>query len=286
MIMRQRPIRVNIAMLQIIVLIMLLSFNTALLAKQDKPSLIQAKVVPTSPIKKVLFMGNSFSFYNNGVHNHLGSLIRASGEWKVGENRLRLSTLSGGHVYEQLDTLNFLLDKAEGTWEAVVLQGHSNEPISTKKQSRFKKAITTAVEKVKAKKLQAILMMTWGYQGEANMAIDLANAYTSIANDLDVLVVPVGIAFWAAEQQLPQVNLFVPDVLGVENDSAGNASLTYRKDLKHSSTEGTYLMACVLYASLLQKSPEGNIFDAGIAPEVALQLQKLSWLVVQGFYKN
>jgi hypothetical protein len=72
----------------------------------------------------------------------------------------------------------------------------------------------------------------------------------------DVLVVPVGVAFWFAEQQLPQIDLFVPDVL-----------------------------ACVLYSVLCQQTPEGNIFSAGLEPAIALKLQKLSWLVTTGFYK-
>ncbi|WP_193362916.1 hypothetical protein [Brumicola pallidula] len=101
----------------------------------------------------------------------------------------------------------------------------------------------------------------------------------------DVLVVPVGVAFWFAEQQLPQIDLFVPDVLGLKNETSDKPKLTYRKDLKHLSNAGTYLMACVLYSVLCQQTPEGNIFSAGLEPAIALKLQKLSWLVTTGFYK-
>lgn len=254
-------------------------------AQAEKPSLIQPTVKPTSDVNKALFVGNSFSFYNNGVHNQLGSLVRASGEWKVGKNRLRLSTLSGGHIYEHLDNLDFLLAKPDGTWQAVVLQGHSNEPINTKKQGRFQKAIKQAVKQVQNANLKPILLMTWGYKGKSDMGIELANAYTSLANELNILVVPVGVAFWAAEQRFPKIDLFVSDVLGVKNKASDNAELTYRKDLKHPSNAGTYLMACVLYSALYQKSPEGNIFTAGLDEDTALKLQKLSWIVTSGFYK-
>jgi hypothetical protein len=128
--------------------------------------------------------------------------------------------------------------------------------------------------------------MTWGYKGQPDMGIELANAYTSLANELDVLAVPVGLAFWAGEQQLPEIELFVPDVLGVKNKASVNAELTYRKVLRHPSNAGTYLMACVLYSALYQKSPEGNIFTAGIDKDMALKLQKLSWTVTSGFYKQ
>ena len=253
-------------------------------ADTSKKSTIQANVVPNKEVKKALFVGNSFSFYNNGVHNHLGSLIRANDEWQVGKNRLRLSTLSGGHIYEHLDDLRYLLSKPKGTWEAVILQGHSNEPIDAKKQAKFKTAVKQAVDMIKDQQLQPILLMTWGYQGQSDMGIDLANAYTSLANEMDVLVVPAGLAFWVAEQKLPHIELFVPDVLGIKNKATASAELTYRKDRKHPSEAGTYLMACVLYSALYQKSPEGNMFTAGLDKNIALQLQKLSWLVTSSFY--
>ena len=154
------------------------------------------------------------------------------------------------------------------------------------KQERFKKSIKQAVAMIKAQQLQPILLMTWGYKGQSDMGIELANAYTSLANEMDVLVVPAGLAFWVAEQKMPNIELFVPDVLGVKNKGTANAELTYRKDLKHPSEAGTYLMACVLYSALYQKSPEGNMFTAGLDRSVALQLQKLSWLVTSGFYKQ
>ncbi|MFT6330744.1 MAG: hypothetical protein ACJAYN_002690 [Bermanella sp.] len=256
------------------------------LAQNQKTTLIQPNVVPADEVKKALFIGNSFSFYNNGVHNHLGSLIRANDEWQVGENRLRLSTLSGGYMHEHIDDLRYLLSKPKGTWEAIILQGHSYEPIDPKTRERFATSVKQAVSLIKAEQLQPILLMTWGYKGQPDMGIDLANAYTSLANELDVLVVPVGVAFWVAEQQIPQIDLFVPDVLGLKNKTSDKAELTYRKDLKHPSNAGTYLMACVLYSALYQKSPEGNIFNAGLDPAIALKLQKLSWLVTSGFYKQ
>ena len=269
------------------VAVLILSFDG--LAQNQKVTLIQPTVVPVGQVKKALFIGNSFSFYNNGVHNHLGSLIRANNEWQVGENRLRLSTLSGGHIHEHVDDLRYLLSKPKGTWEAVILQGHSNEPIEPKTHERFKNSVKQAVKLVKEQQLQPILLMTWGYKGQPDMGIELANAYTSLANELNILVVPAGIAFWAAEQQLPEIELFVPDVLGVKNkanDNANdNAEITYRKVLKHPSQAGTYLMACVLYSALYQKSPEGNIFTAGLDEDIALKLQKLSWIVTSGFYK-
>ena len=161
-------------------------------------AIVAPSVQPTSNLTRVLFVGNSFSFYNNGIHNHLGSLIRSSGEWKRRQNRLRLSTLSGGHISEHSADLETILSDASQNWHAIVLQGHSNEPISSKKNKAFVLATAKAVKQIKAKGIQPILFMTWGYKGQPDMGADLANVYTKLANKLEVLVVPVGVAFASA----------------------------------------------------------------------------------------
>jgi len=245
-------------------------------------SIVVPKVQPTTKPTRVLFVGNSFSFYNNGIHNHLGSMIRSTGEWKRQQNRLRLSTLSGGHVKEHDTDLEFVLNDSAQNWHAIVLQGHSNEPISSKKNKAFVLATANSVRQIKAKGVQPILFMTWGYKNQPSMGVDLANVYTKLANKLEVLVVPVGLAFAKAEKELSNVELFVPDVLGADSDG----QLTYRKDWKHPSEAGTYLAACVFYATLHQRSPEGVIFTGNLHKETALALQKLSWHVTQQFFKR
>ena len=239
-------------------------------------------VQPTSNPTRVLFVGNSFSFYNNGIHNQLGSLIRSSGEWKKQQNRLRLSTLSGAHIREHSANLESILSAPSQNWHAIVLQGHSNEPISAKKNKAFVLATAKAVQQIKVKGIQPILFMTWGYKGQPDMGVDLANVYTKLANKLDVLVVPVGVAFARAEAELSNIELFVPDVLGIDSES----QLTYRRDWKHPSEAGTYLAACVFYATLHQRSPEGLIFTGDLHKETALALQKLSWQVTQQFFQK
>lgn len=240
------------------------------------------KIQPVSNPTRVLFIGNSFSFYNNGIHNHLGSLIRAAGDWKKQKNRLRLSTLSGGHIHEHSADLAFLLNTPSENWQAIVLQGHSNEPISSAKNKAFVLATAKSVQLIKAKGIQPILFMTWGYKNQPSMGIDLANVYTKLANKLDVLVVPVGLAFAMAEMELSDIELFVPDVLGVAPDG----QLTYRKDWKHPSEAGTYLAACVFYATLFQRSPEGLFFSGRLHNDTALAIQKLSWRATQQFFKR
>jgi len=257
-----------------------LSFTLIAKATEPVPNKLDeaSTQVSQSAPKKLLFVGNSFSFYNNGIHNHLGSLIRANGEWKSGENRHKLLTYSGGHLFEQIISMAGIFEVDTRGFEAVILQGHSNEAIHPRKKERFQAALKRAAELARAQSLEPILFMTWGYAGDKQMAVDIADAYIDQGKQLGLRVAPVGLAFQAAARTLPDINLYEPDVAG-----AKNGEVTYRKEIKHPSAAGTYLAACVFYSLLFDKSPEGNPFISSLPKQEALALQSLSWQVVKGF---
>ncbi|WP_371195304.1 DUF4886 domain-containing protein [Glaciecola sp. SC05] len=271
----KHPTAQRLAYLLCSVFLLLASTAFSVIASEQAPEEKQT-------LDKVLFVGNSFSFYNNGIHNHLGSLIRAEGNWQRGKNRLRLQTLSGGHIHEQLEGLQATLSNDRLGWQAVVLQAHSNEAVLKSKQARFTSSLKQAIDIVRGHRLEPILFMTWGYKDDPKMSQALAEAYIEQAEKHNVHLVPVGLAFAQAAKALPNVELFVPDVLGIEDTAAGNI-ITYREEWKHPSVAGTYLAACVFYASLYQKSPLGNPFTAGLDPDVASALQSLSWQIVSDF---
>lgn len=242
----------------------------------------QSVFASTGP-DRILFTGNSFSFYNNGIHNNVGSLKRSAGEWKEGD-RYRLLTLSGSHIHEHLPILDAVLSGKNERWDAIVLQGHSNEPITSTKSENFEVSMGKAIDMIKDKSILPILFMTWEYEGETKMGKDLAKAYSKVAAKHKVPVVPVGLAFAKSQQLYPNIALYVPDVLGVSNIDTAPA-LRYRKALKHPSSAGTYLAACVFYAALYNKSPEGLIFTADLPKAQAATLQTLAWQVVEDFRK-
>ncbi|MFQ3190703.1 MAG: hypothetical protein ACI936_001837 [Paraglaciecola sp.] len=62
-------------------------------------------------------------------------------------------------------------------------------------------------------------VMTWGYKGQPDMGVDLANVYTKLANKLEIQVVPAGVVFARAKADLSKIELFVPDVLGVDSEN-------------------------------------------------------------------
>jgi len=233
---------------------------------------------PTNP-HRALFVGNSFSFFNDGVHNHLGALIRSAGEWERGRHRYRLQTLSGARMLEHRAVINNILDESN-PWPTVILQGHSNEPIVADDQEAFVKATASFVKSLKKNKITPILFMTWAYENAPEMTLPLAEAYTKVGNRLNVQVVPVGLAFSHVRQMAPDISLYTADVLGVNK----NGDVTYRRDIKHPSRAGTYLAACVFYASFFKKSPQGLPYHGDLEASVALQIQSLAWETVSDFY--
>lgn len=232
--------------------------------------------------ERVLFVGNSFSFYSNGIHNHFANLLRADGHWQQGENRVRLLTLSGGHIHETGRLLQSHLEGGDDDWHTVILQGHSNEPIVAGKSDKFQQAMTGMITSLKQRNITPVLFMTWAYQEQPDMIVKLQQAYEQVARKHDVLVVPVGLAFADAMTRHPEINLYVKDVLGLTS-SEGEDKLTYRREVKHPSVAGTYLAACVIFASLHHRSPEGNVFSADLDQQTAVALQRLSWQVVSNY---
>ena len=79
-------------------------------------------------------------------------------------------------------------------------------------------------------------------------------AYLLIAQELNVPVAPVGFTWYVVRHDHPDIDL-------------------WQADGSHPSLAGTYLAACVFYASIFRQSPEGLSFHGGISTEQALALQ-------------
>ena len=185
-------------------------------------------------------------------------------------------SLSGGHIAEQLAAITDNVSADARAWDTVVLQGHSTEPYAKTKRGAFESSMKKAVAQVRGAGAEPVFFMTWAYKDQPDMTDPLASAYLDLGKQLGVKVVPVGLAFAEAQKVMPQVEFFVADILGRE-ETADGPRLTYRRDWKHPSEAGSYLAACIFYASFYQQSPENSIYYAGLAPEVARTIQAFSW---------
>ena len=110
-------------------------------------------------------------------------------------------------------------------------------------------------------------MMTWAYKDKPEMTKLLAEEYTLAGNKNNTLVMPVGLAYKNSMKAYPEINLYHPDN-------------------RHPSKAGTYLSACVMFASIFQISPVGITYTFDLDKKVALNLQKIAWATHQEYYGN
>jgi hypothetical protein len=257
-----------------------LAFTLVLSCFVKASSSIEKSEVAAKIPDKVLFVGNSFSFYNNGIHNHVANLIRAKGLWQAKVNKYRLMTLSGGKLSEHSDLLANFLEQKKTQWDLVILQEVSNGPIINEDKSKFRSSAKRLVKDIESAGSKAALFMTWAYQNKPEMTALLAKAYQALGKELNIPVFPVGIAFANTQLKHPEIPLFIPDILGVEN-----GKVTYKKTWKHPSPTGSYLAACVFYSALYGESAQGNPYQSSLSDDIAQKLQKIAWETVIEFNK-
>jgi len=225
------------------------------------------KVAKIEPPKNVLFVGNSFNYYNNSLHGHLRNLVSEADKANAKNYTFKSLTVSGGYLHEHETWLPGIAKSRK--WDVVILQGQSTEPMETNKErsDRFKAYARQYDSAIREAGAKTVFFMTWAYQDKPEMTKPLAEGYTNIANELDTLVVPVGLAFERSIKARPELIL-------------------HFKDKQHPSLAGTYLAACTFYAALYGKSPVGNPYTADLDKEVAAFLQGIAWETVKGFYRT
>lgn len=230
---------------------------------------------------RVFFVGNSFTYYNDSLHNHVGSLLRAAGRFEAGKTKLRAMTISGSGLAEHLPGLEGMLGQDQ--WDLVIMHGYSNGPIHDEKAAAFTEAAEVASELVRKRGSTPAFLMTWAYKDQPEMAMQLSDAYTETGNDNDALVIPVGRAFARASVRAPEIELYSPDILGFDRRD-DSVVVRYKEIVKHPSLAGTYLAACVVYASVYGESPVGLAYDAGLPAADAARLQSIAWKTVSNYY--
>ena len=206
--------------------------------------------------KSILFVGNSFTYYNNGVHDHLRKLLSAANADGKAHAYLRIMTISGGELPEHESGLQQRLTAQ--SWDQVILQGHSIGPITPGMAEPFRTAARAYARAIRERGAEPVFFMTWAYTGIPEMTEQLDAAYSAIGAELDAVVVPVGLAFATALELRPELALVIDD-------------------RKHPSLAGTYLAACTFYAALYGTSPAGLSYTAGLATHDAGFLQEVAW---------
>jgi hypothetical protein len=205
------------------------------------------------PPRKILFIGDSLTYYHDGIYSHLEKLAAAALQ------PLELTTgkaVSGGAYLKRLWDMQGPLKAIQtGGYDVVVRQ----EDLPETTVADFVDSSRRFVAEIRTHQARPILLMAWAYPRLGWISMDgIAEAHRDLAKELKVEVAPVGMAWQRAAKERPDLNLYAPDG-------------------EHPSIHGTYLATCVVYATIYGRNPIDTTYVAfGITPEEAGFLRRIA----------
>lgn len=226
--------------------------------------------------KKILFLGNSYTAANN-LPESVSYLASSLGDSVYFDS----NTPGGYRLVDHINNSTTLAKISQQDWDFVVLQAQSQEPSKHPSQVATEvlpyASILNDLIKSNNACTETVFYMTWGRKyGDAQncatwppvctfigMQERLMTGYMTMAVQNESTVAPVGLT-WKHS---------------MDNDPDSLINL-YSGDNSHPSLSGTYLTACVMYATMFQKSPVGANYAPGLSENDALFLQQMAEDVV------
>lgn len=250
---------------------------------QTPPASPAATAASRTPPQSMLWVGNSFFYYNNSMHGHVGNLLRASAEGNRGWRQTSATISGSGLNWHDMEShfkeggmgsysfvagnkveFNTGARKLPKLWDAVLMMDCSQCPVHPQLSPLFEESVAKNAAITRRHGAEPILFMSWAYQDAPEMTATLADAYLKMAAAHQTRVVPAGPAFARSIAKRPELNLYVADK-------------------RHPSLAGTYLAACTVLASVYRVNPVGNSYTAGLPADVAAHLQAIAAETVRDF---
>jgi hypothetical protein len=207
---------------------------------------------------RVLFLGNSFTYVND-LPATFAQLAQSGGR----PVQVAMVANGGETLAQHAASPDSLGKIASQGWTYVVLQEQSDTPDTAAGRAYMYPAAQTLSGKAEAAGAVPMLFMTWAHKdGEPtagmptyeSMQQQIDAAYIEIAQQLHVPVAPVGYTWYMVRHDHPEISMWQDDGI-------------------HPTQAGTYLAACVFYASIFRQSPEGLSFHGGVSDAQAQILQ-------------
>lgn len=260
----------DLAVMRLLSLVVLLASTVCVQAAQGAQSSDISRATPG----RVLFVGNSYLYYNDSLHNHVRRIAIAAEPASEKSLQYKSATIGGAPLAHH-NIQHLLAPGSLGTkqpFELVVLQDASTSPLSERRRTAFRDKVIEFDAEIKKHGAKTALYMTHAHVSPSKFASPdmirkVESMYVSVGKEVGALVIPVGLAFEEAYRQRPDIKL--------HKDYDGS----------HPDLIGTYLAACVVYASVYGKSPVGNSYDyyGKIDKDTAAFLQKVANDTVQKF---
>lgn len=210
-----------------------------------------------APPDRLLFFGNGLTSYNLGLPEHL-KLLAASADSPL---TVEIQTLTAGTVRlkDHVESSR-TAEIREGTWDVVILQ----EDPHWATRDEFFEAVRKFDKEIKAAGAHTVLFMPWERDTRIKFITtdEIAENHRQIAAELGIKVAPVGLAWQRSIKERPDLELYAPDRY-------------------HPSARGTYLAACVLYATIFEMDPMGLEYQPAdmITDVKSLEYKWKKWLM-------
>lgn len=197
---------------------------------------------------KILFIGNSYTHYNNMPE--IFEKIAKSKKIKIDV----VMNAKSNHTFKMHCQRPEMFEaiKAE-KWDYVILQGFSRELmheksiVDTATIPYFKRIMDSVYSNHSC--TNVLLYMTWGYKNGFNnnqisltydeMSNNIHNGYKYLSELYDLSIVPIGEVWRSFRKSNPEVDL-------------------YQEDGQHPNLIGSYLIASGFYSSIFKANPQGG----------------------------
>ena len=226
-------------------------------------------------LTRVLFIGNSYLYYNDSLHNHVKRMASERFSDMAGRDFQYKSATIGGARLRHHD-IDWLLTPGKigvkRPFQAVIMQGGSFEPLTADTRKLFVETATNYAEKVRAVGGKPFLYMTHAYvsphrRAKLGMINLISDTYRYAGQEAKAEVIPVGLAFERSYKERP------------------NFSLHMAFDGTHPNLRGTFLGAYVTFFTLYGDSADALDYDyfGRITADEVAYLQRIAKETVADF---
>lgn len=251
-------------------LILLVMFSTFLSSQE-----IRVQGLENKKPERVLYIGNSYFYYNDSLHNHVRRMLEEYYSKNIDRRSYKSITISGAALSDHniKHSLDYKSLRMQDPFELVIVHGGSGETFNENRRKNFSKEIKEITKEIKKSGAESALYMIHALvephdYAYPEMINDIQEMYIQAGIENNALVIPVGLAFEEAYNQRSDIQLHKPF------------------DGSHPDLLGTYLSALVVYSSITHQSPKKINYDyfGKIRHADKIFLQEIANSTVENFY--
>lgn len=210
--------------------------------------------------KRVLFIGNSHTYFNEGMDANLMALA-ASIDSNLCVTAARISG-GGLRLDEHWDAGEAVMEIQTGGWDIVSLRGSGGTVLTYPDSYAYYVALFD--EEIRQAGGRTALPAMWAGRDYPEIAPIITERIATIAATHDAIILPYATAWAHALAERPEIPI-------------------YHADGGHPSPHGTYLSTCIAFVALYGIDPRGATYvtDASITVAERDYLQDLAWWTVR-----